>query len=83
VGSGIFIADGRGNITGHESYVFNGNPCTATVSGTYSVNSDGSGNDSITLNSGRQDAVTGSPRLSRSPTEATLLFSTTMDRGRK
>jgi hypothetical protein len=52
VGSGIFIADGKGNITGHESYVFNGIPCTATISGTCSVNSDGSGTDSIRLNSG-------------------------------
>ncbi len=52
VGSGIFIADGKGNISGHESYVFNGSPCTATVSGTYTVSSDGSGSDSITLNSG-------------------------------
>jgi hypothetical protein len=44
--------DGKGNITGQESYVFNGIPCTATISGTCSVNSDGSGTDSIRLNSG-------------------------------
>ena len=51
-GSGIFIADGNGGIRGHESYVFNGNPCSLTMSGTYKVNSDGSGSTSITLGSG-------------------------------
>ncbi len=48
-GTGIFIADGKGAIAGHESYTFNGTPCNATVSGTYSVQADGSGTNSITF----------------------------------
>lgn len=42
-GTGVFTSDGKGNITGHESYTLNGTPCTATVSGTYTVNPDGTG----------------------------------------
>jgi hypothetical protein len=52
VGSGIFVADGTGNISGHESYVFNGSPCTVKVSGTYQVNYDGGGSTTITLSAG-------------------------------
>jgi hypothetical protein len=57
VGSGIFIADGRGNLSGHESYVYDGTPCSVTLQGTYSVNVDGSGSDSISLLSATPDCA--------------------------
>ena len=49
-GTAIFTADGKGNISGHESFVFNGTICTDVAStGTYTVNKDGSGTTSFTF----------------------------------
>lgn len=47
LGTGVFVADGHGNLTGHETYTVVTTPCEATISGTYTINPDGSGTDSI------------------------------------
>lgn len=49
-GTGVFVADGKGNISGHESYSLSGTPCNAAVTGTYTVNPDGSGTLSAAFN---------------------------------
>ena len=49
LGTGIFTADGKGNFTGTETYTVVTTPCQATVSGTYTVNPDGSGTNSATF----------------------------------
>jgi hypothetical protein len=49
LGTGIFVADGKGNFTGNETYTVVTTPCQATVSGTYTVNPDGSGTISATF----------------------------------
>jgi hypothetical protein len=77
VGSGIFIADGNGNISGHESYVFNGSPCAVKVSGTYQVNSDGSGSTSITLTGPASCEDTFTENLAIADGGHTVLFSNT------
>jgi hypothetical protein len=59
-GTGIFVADGAGKLSGHESYTANGTACTATISGTYAVNADGSGTDSISFSSSDSGCVSGS-----------------------
>jgi len=47
-GTAIFTADGKGNIKGRESFVFDGTACTNVASvGTYTVNADGSGTTSF------------------------------------
>jgi hypothetical protein len=59
-GTSIINADGKGNLSGHESFVFNGTPCSnVTMSGTYSVNSDGSGSNAVMF-SGTTQACSGS-----------------------
>jgi len=54
-GTGIYRADGAGNLTGTESYnstLSTDHQCTNVgISGTYTVNPDGTGTDSITLTS--------------------------------
>ncbi|MGO9060942.1 MAG: hypothetical protein ACLQU2_26700 [Candidatus Binataceae bacterium] len=47
LGTGIFVSDGSGNLTGHETYTVVNTPCEATIKGTYTVGPDGSGTDSI------------------------------------
>ena len=49
LGAGIFVADGKGNFRGTETYTVVTTPCQATVSGTYTVNPDGSGANSATF----------------------------------
>ncbi|HUA34972.1 MAG TPA: hypothetical protein VMA09_15295 [Candidatus Binataceae bacterium] len=47
-GTAVITADGKGNISGHESFVFNGTICTNVSSkGIYRVNADGSGTASF------------------------------------
>ena len=49
-GTAIVTADGKGNLKGRESFVFNGTICTGVTStGTYTVNPDGSGTTSFTF----------------------------------
>jgi len=51
-GTAVFTADGKGNISGHESFVFDGTICASVTSkGTYTVNPDGSGTASFTFTS--------------------------------
>ncbi len=49
LGTGIFVADGKGNLTGHETYTVAAMRCQASISGTYTVSPDGSGTDSVTV----------------------------------
>ncbi len=54
-GTAVITADGAGHIRGHESFVFNGSPCTDVEStGTYTVNPDGSGTTSFMFSSSTQ-----------------------------
>ena len=51
-GTGVYTADGKGKFTGQESFVFDGHPCEdVAVTGTYSVNPDGSGSTVLTFTS--------------------------------
>ncbi len=59
-GTGLFTADGKGHIGGHESYTLNGTPCNATVSGTYAVNPDGTGTLSAEFNASGPGCESGS-----------------------
>jgi hypothetical protein len=47
LGTGVFVSDGAGNLTGHETYTVVSTPCEATIEGTYTVGPDGTGTDSI------------------------------------
>jgi hypothetical protein len=47
LGTGVFIADGSGHVSGHETYMVGTQVCTATITGTYTVESDGTGSDAI------------------------------------
>jgi hypothetical protein len=47
LGTGVFVSDGAGNLSGHETFTINTTPCQATIKGTYTVNPDGTGTDSI------------------------------------
>lgn len=49
MGTGIFIADGEGRLTGHETYTIDTTVCDASISGTYTINPDGTGTDSATF----------------------------------
>jgi len=53
-GTGLFIFDGKGNVTGSVNSMVGGVFQTGTFTGTYTVNDDGSG--SISLNDGPQYA---------------------------
>ena len=52
-GTGVIVSDGKGNLSGTESYSdTNGKVCTdLTLSGTYTVNPDGTGLANITYSS--------------------------------
>lgn len=60
LGTGIFLADGHGNLIGHESYTVVTTPCEASISGTYMINSDGSGTDSVTFTTSTPGCTGGS-----------------------
>jgi hypothetical protein len=47
LGTGVFIADGSGHLSGHETYMVGTQVCTATIAGTYTVESDGTGSDAV------------------------------------
>ena len=47
LGTGVFIADGSGHVSGHETYMVGTQVCTATITGTYTVESDGTGSDAV------------------------------------
>lgn len=48
LGTGVFIADGSGHLSGRETYVLGAQACTATITGTYEVAPDGTGSDTVT-----------------------------------
>lgn len=48
-GTGIYQADGAGNLTGEETTNANGEVCSGTLKGSYTVNPDGTGTDSVTF----------------------------------
>jgi len=51
-GFGSLTADGKGNITGGtETFNAGGSVCTGTITGTYSVNPDGTGASTFTFTS--------------------------------
>jgi hypothetical protein len=55
-GTAVFTADGDGNISGYESFAFDGTICTdVTSKGTYTVNPDGSGTTSFTFTGSTPD----------------------------
>jgi hypothetical protein len=60
LGTGIFVADGHGHLSGHETYTVDTTPCEATISGTYAIIPDGSGTDSITFTTSTPDCISGS-----------------------
>jgi hypothetical protein len=59
-GTGLFISDGRGNLSGHETVNFSGNACDYQISGTYTVNSDGTRTDEISFINGSPGCASGS-----------------------
>ncbi|HVN63327.1 MAG TPA: hypothetical protein VMT58_01725 [Candidatus Binataceae bacterium] len=59
LGTGIFISDGNGNLSGHESYTFGTTHCDATISGIYTVDSDGTGTDAATFTTSSPGCTTG------------------------
>ena len=58
-GTGVFVADGHGNLTGHETYTVVTTPCAATISGTYTINPDGSGTASIAFTTSTPGCTSG------------------------
>jgi hypothetical protein len=59
LGTGIFVADGHGHLTGHETYTVVTTPCEASISGTYTINPDGSGKDSAAFDTSSQGCTSG------------------------
>jgi hypothetical protein len=51
-GTGIFVSDGRGDLSGHETINFNGMVCNYKISGKYTLTSDGSGTNAINFFNG-------------------------------
>jgi len=60
-GTGVYNADGAGHLSGTESYnstTDGGHSCVdVTISGTYTVNADGTGTDTLTLSSSDPDCT--------------------------
>jgi len=48
-GTGLLTSDGRGNLVGSETISYGIGPCVLSLSGTYSVNPDGTGTGSVTV----------------------------------
>ncbi|HEX5455716.1 MAG TPA: hypothetical protein VFX06_18145 [Stellaceae bacterium] len=49
MGTGVIVSDGRGNLGGAETYSTETKTCDATLTGTYTVEPDGSGTVSLTF----------------------------------
>jgi len=47
LGTGVFIADGSGHLSGRETFMVGTQVCTATITGTYAVEADGTGSNAI------------------------------------
>ena len=48
-GTGVLTSDGKGNLDGTQTISYGFGPCVLTLSGTYSVNPDGTGTGSVTV----------------------------------
>ncbi len=48
-GTGVYQADGAGHLTGQETTNTNGQACSGTMTGTYTVNPEGTGTVSVTF----------------------------------
>jgi len=48
-GTGLLTSDGRGNLVGSETISYGTGPCVLSLSGTHSVNPDGTGTGSVTV----------------------------------
>lgn len=59
LGTGVIVADGRGHLSGHEAYTVETTPCEATLSGTYTINPDGSGTVSATFTTSSTGCTSG------------------------
>ena len=59
-GTGLFVADGKGNLTGHETFNLNGHACQYQIKGTYSVSADGTGSNAIAYTNGGSGCPDGS-----------------------
>jgi hypothetical protein len=59
-GTGLFISDGDGNLSGHETVNFNGNACNYQIDGAYTIASDGTGTDAINFVNGGTGCPSGS-----------------------
>ncbi|HJU10922.1 MAG TPA: hypothetical protein VJ728_08590 [Candidatus Binataceae bacterium] len=58
-GTGLFIADGRGHVSGHETTNLNGHACDYQIKGTYTVNNDGTGTNKIDFVNGSSGCQNG------------------------
>jgi len=59
-GTGLFISDGKGSLTGHETFNLNGHACQYQIKGTYTVGADGTGSDAIAFINGGSGCPDGS-----------------------
>ncbi len=59
-GTGVFIADGKGHLSGHETYTVGDHVCEAMIDGTYTVNGDGTGTDAIHFTATKPGCTDGS-----------------------
>ncbi len=59
-GTGIFIADGRGNLSGHETYTIDTTVCEAEISGSYTISADGTGTGTVAFISSSDGCTSGS-----------------------
>jgi len=59
-GTGLFISDGKGNLSGHEAVNFDGTACNYQINGTYTLAADGTGADAINFVNGGAGCPNGS-----------------------
>jgi hypothetical protein len=59
-GTGIFISDGHGKLSGHETINLNGTVCSFKLNGTYTLTADGSGTNAINFFDGGPGCAAGS-----------------------
>ena len=60
LGTGVFVSDGEGNLSGHETFTIVTSVCEATIKGTYTVNPDGTGTNSIDFTATTPGCTSGS-----------------------
>ncbi len=59
-GTGLFVSDGKGNLTGHETFNLNGHACRYQIKGAYTVGADGTGSNAIAFTNGGSGCPDGS-----------------------